>query len=295
LPRAVDQKRDPFPMLQAIKNALKRYWLPIKYRQALSPATQIGQRQLFHTYRAAALNGHPIPLIECGFKVFSQFEEDGLVLALLGSIGLPKVPGRFVDIGAHDGVNSNAANWAIHFGWHGLFIDGDKAALDRGRRFYNRYPDPFSYKPIFLEAFVTAENIDTLLVKSGFEGEIDLLSIDLDGNDYYIWQAITVIQPRIVIIEVHIEYGLLDRVAPYDPKFMPGDNPLEHGASTVAMSRLGLEKGYKLVACNALGHNHIYLRSDLAANFLTLPVEDTLLHPSAKAAMASYEKATKGK
>lgn len=266
---------------QSIKNFLKKHFYIVKVWDKFTPSVQIGQRQLFHYYQDCAKKGNVPDLKDTGFTVFSQHEEDGLLLFIFAVIGMSNR--IFIEIGANDGINSNCANFAINFGWHGLFIDSDKAAIKRGRHFYKKYPDPWAYPPKFVCSKVTCENVNQIVKNSGFEGEIDLLSIDLDGYDYWIWNTLDIIQPRVVIIETHVEFGYNNVVVPYDPNyFYPGKHPVYHGASPVAMNNLAKRKGYRLVGANNYGHNMIYVREGLGDGLIPeVSVESTLQHPSA--------------
>ncbi|MDX6504515.1 MAG: hypothetical protein QOE29_1640, partial [Gaiellaceae bacterium] len=182
--------------------------------QQTSPATKIALRTLFLRYREQAGSGALPSVWDTGFRVFSQFDEDGVLLFLLASGGLETR--RFVDIGAGDGVwASNCANVALNLGFHGLFVEARSVEVERGRAFYASHPDSRERPPVFVQSFVTREAIDDLVRGAGFEGEIDLLSIDIDGNDYWIWEALTVVSPRLVVVEAHTELGLADSVAPY--------------------------------------------------------------------------------
>ncbi|MFO7933712.1 MAG: hypothetical protein R6U78_06490 [Bacteroidales bacterium] len=122
-------------------------------------------------------------------------------------------------------------------------------------------------------------------------GETGLLSIDIDGNDYWIWDAITVIEPQVVIIETHNEFGMNDIVVPYDPDYeYPGKHPVYHGASPVAMTKLANKKGYRLIGSNELGFNFIFVKRGLAENELPeVPVESVLTHPSVKEGYRKFE------
>jgi hypothetical protein len=111
-----------------------------------SPATKIGQLQLWHHYRTQIETGRAPELCETGFRCFSQFEEDGLILFVMAALGIAQ--GVFLDIGSSDGVNSNCANLALNFGWRGTFIDGDESDIARGRAFYERHPDTCSVESI---------------------------------------------------------------------------------------------------------------------------------------------------
>lgn len=262
-------------------------WFLIKGK--ISPLVGVQQLQLYHYYRDKALQGNPTGLANAGFRVFSQFEEDGLLLYILSMIGMETR--RFIEIGSDDGLNSNCANLYFHFGYHGLFIDGNQRSIRRGERFYSRFPNRWYYKPSFLCAMVKRENINQLIEKEGFTGEIDLLSVDIDGNDYWIWDALEVCTPRVVIIETHVEFGLQNIVVPYDPGYsFPGKHPVYHGASAVAMTRLGKKKGYRLVGANRYGSNFIFVKEELCGNLLPEVAPESLLtHPSAVASFANFD------
>lgn len=98
----------------------------------------------------------------------------------------------FVEIGSDDGVYSNSASLYFNFGWHGLFIGGNPRSVKRGRKFFSKYPHPWFYKPKFVCDMVKRENVNQLIEGAGFKGEVGLLCIDIDGNDYWVWDAIFV-------------------------------------------------------------------------------------------------------
>lgn len=252
----------------------------LKVRDRFSPQVQIGQRQLILHYQECLRNKQLPELKDTGFRVFSQFEEDGLLLFLFSVLGTTNQV--FVEIGSDDGINSNCANLAMNFGWTGLFIDGNKKAIERGRKFYNKYPHPWGPKPEFINAMILRENVNELIRNAGIEGEIDLLSVDIDGNDYWIWDALEVVSPRVVIIETHVEFGMNNIVVPYDKDYVyPGKHPDYHGASPIAMARLAKRKGYCLVGANRLGFNMIFVKEELGKDIIPkVTVESVLTDPS---------------
>ncbi len=272
-----------------IKDFFKDRLLIAKVRNRMSGAVQIGQRQLYHYYRDHALAGTLPPITDAGFRVFSQFEEDGKLLYLFAALGMDCK--RFVEIGADDGVNSNSANLYFNFGWHGLFVDANPKSIARGQKFYAKYPHPWFYTPDFVEAMVSPENINQILTDAGYSGEVGLLSIDIDGHDYWVWDAMDVISPQVVIIETHNEFGKENIVVPYDPDYVyPGKHPIYHGASPVAMTKLAHQKGYRLVGANELGFNFIYLRDDLLVDLVPeVSVESVLQHVSQAEGQAQFE------
>ena len=183
--------------------------------------------------RSCGSTGAAPRLRDTGFRVFSQFEEDGKLLFIFAAMGLSS--GTFVDIGAADGINSNCANLALNFGWHGVFIDGNRENIRRGEKFYSEHPDTRLYPSKFVHAMVTRENV--MISKNG------QCPCGCGPNvDRHRWQrllgrdAIDAITPKVVIIETHIEFGSRSIVVPYDKTYVyPGKHPDYHGASPTAM------------------------------------------------------------
>lgn len=272
-----------------IKNFLKDHFLILKIRERFSASVQISQRQLFLDYQRDLKNGTLPKLKDTGFRVFSQFEEDGLLLYIFALIGMENKV--FVEFGSDDGVNSNSANLYFNFGWHGLFIDGNEKAIKRGRKFFSKYPHSWFHQPTFVCDMVKRENINQIISGAGFQGKIGLLSIDIDGNDYWLWDAIDVVDPEVVIIETHNEFGMNNIVVPYDANYIyPGKHPVYHGASPVAMTKLAHKKGYRLVGSNQLGSNFIYVKNGLADEYLPeVSVESCLQHPSTVEGQKTFE------
>jgi hypothetical protein len=250
--------------------------------EATGPAVGMSVRSAYLTQRARVLDGRaPFPLDECGFRVFSQFDEDGVLVHLLGAVGTG--PRLFVDIGGGDGITaSNIAVLAFHLGFHGLVIDANDEQVRRGAAIYARHPATMLHPPVFRSAIVTPANVNGLIESAGITGEIDVLSIDIDGNDFWVWEAIRSVRPRIVIMETHPELGAGAVVVPYrdDPRPKPGEHPGYMGASPAAMTDLAERLGYRLVAGNMYGFNCFYLRNDLADGVIpSLALDDLLRHP----------------
>lgn len=255
-----------------------------------SPATQIAQRNLIATWKQCRASGTVLPLSDVGFRVFSQFEEDGILLYILTLIGSESR--TFIDLGSADGINSNCANLAINHGWTGLFIDGDEDNVRTGRDYYAKHPHTWVSPPQFVCAMICRENINELIRDARLDGEVDLLSIDIDGNDYWVWDAIECITPRVVIVETHVEFGMNSIVVPYDKDYVyPGKHPDYHGASPVAMAKLANKKGYRLIGANNYGFNTIYVRNGVGDDvFPEVPVESILRHPRNQQRYELFEK-----
>ncbi|MCX5829848.1 MAG: hypothetical protein NTV58_17915, partial [Deltaproteobacteria bacterium] len=118
-----------------------------------------------------------------------------------------------------------------------------------------------------------------------------LMSMDIDGNDYWIWDALTVVEPRVVIIETHIEFGMNSIVVPYDKDYVhPGKHPEYFSASPGAMEKLARKKGYRLVGANNYGFNTIYIKDGIGEDILpAVSVENILQHPRNKERQKLFE------
>lgn len=188
-------------------------------------------------------------------RLFSNQEEDGIILSLLAKLNLRE--GFFLDLGSNDCINSNCASLVFHFNWTGIFVDADAQLLNIGKRNYRFFGKSEGLE--FIPTFLDPETVDAFL-KGILKGrEVDFMSLDIDGNDYAIWNAIQSIRPKLLVIENKIEYGLKEIVVPPGAG-IPAD---QWGASITSMIQLGKTKGYTLVAANAAGFNAFFLRNDI--------------------------------
>ena len=181
-------------------------------------------------------------------------------------------------------------------GWQALLFEGDKANIQRGSTFYRRYPETLLTPPTFVHAWIERETINDLIAKQGFQGEIDLLSLDLDGMDYWIWQMIEGIRPRVVVAEYNggIEAERAVTV-PYQKDYsVANTGAWFEGASLLALTKLAKRKGYRLVGCNRCELNAYFVRSDIGAELLpevTVPsclVLPRSNDPARRAALAQF-------
>jgi hypothetical protein len=255
-----------------------------------SPATKLAISMLYDQWRTRAISGQPLPSnLGGGARIFSQFEEDGLLIYLAAVLELENK--SFIDIGSANGINSNCANLALNMGWHGLFIDGNSASIAQGRQYYEKHPDTMLFPPVFVDAFITRENINDLISNAGFSGPIGVLSIDIDGNDYWVWEVLNIVDPAVVIIETNIEFGMRDIVVPYDEKHVyPGKHPDYFSASPVAMVKLAHRKDYRLVGANRYGFNLIFVKKGLHEERVPeVSLDSVLKHPRYFARLNRFE------
>ncbi|MGA2328298.1 MAG: hypothetical protein ABSH05_18625 [Bryobacteraceae bacterium] len=199
------------------------------------------------------------------FSVYSQNGEDGLLLSLIEQTGAASK--TFVEIGVEDAQECNTAILAFLLGWDGLMLEANPLGADAALRLAGRLLARKRNRLQVRQAFVTAENVNGLIEEAGFSGELGVLSIDVDGVDYWLWKAVRVVSPRLVVIEYNASFGATRAVTvPYKPDFRcPREHPgsLYHGASLPALELLGRQLGYALVAVESAGVNAFFVRQDL--------------------------------
>jgi hypothetical protein len=206
-------------------------------------------------------NQPPASLHEAEFRVYSQWGEDGILDYLVRTVAVPRRV--FVEFGVEDYTEANSRFLLTQRGWSGLVLDGSAENIKRIHQdaiFWRHHLKATA-------AFITRENINDLLRTNGLGGPIGLLSVDIDGNDYWVWEAITVVEPAIVVVEYNALFGPERRVTiPYQPKFVRSEAHWSHlyaGASLAALVALGRRKGYSFVGTNRPGNNAFFVRREL--------------------------------
>lgn len=210
-------------------------------------------------------------LRKVGFKVFSQWDEDGIIQYLVSH--LPIQNKTFIEFGVEDYEESNTRFLLLNDHWQGMVLD----ACESDIHFIQTDRIYWEFDLQAKCAWITRENIDSLLLGAGFSEDVGLLSIDIDGNEYWIWEAIQSIRPRIVIVEYNSLFGLHPVSVPYKENFHKLSahySGLYYGCSLAALYHLAKKKGYVLVGSNIWGHNAFFIRSDVASEFRGLEPEE---------------------
>jgi hypothetical protein len=261
------------PVLDAIKQS----------NFTFDPVSQI---HLGMSYRQMIAAGMPLPkLSDTGFKCYSQCDEDGILLYLISALGISSK--LSVEICAGDGSECNSANLIINHNWHGLLVDGNKQLVERGNEYFRKLPQTYVYPPKFVHSWITKSGVNDLVASNGFSGDIGLLSLDLDGVDYWIWEALDAVTPSIVIVEYQDILGP-DRnwTVPYSDTFSAAEHPKTQGmpnfagASLGAFVKLGRRKGYRLVGTNCYGYNAFFIKNGLGDHLLPeVDVSTCFNHP----------------
>jgi hypothetical protein len=217
----------------------------------------------------------PRHLVHFHYGVYSQHKEDGMIAEIFRRI-LPS-DHFFVEFGV-DAVQNNTLALLLQR-WKGLWIEADPEKIARLNRIFARILTRGQLK-IKLSS-ITAENINDVLREAEVADSFDLLSIDVDGNDYWFWKAMTY-RPRVVVIEYNASFGPnIDCKARYDPRWRWKYNRA-FGASLKALELLGREKGYSLVGCDIAGTNAFFVRDDLVQGKFVEPFTSEFHFESAK-------------
>ena len=210
-----------------------------------------------------------------GFKVFSQWDEDGIIQYLISK--LPIENRTFVEFGVEDYEESNTRFLLLNNHWQGMVLDACSADI----RHIQSDRIHWQYDLQARTAWITRANIDSLLAQSGFSDDLGLISIDVNGNDYWIWEAIQSARPRIVVVEYNSLLGLQPICVPYQEDFdrtAAHRSNLYYGSSLAALHHLAKKRGYILLGSNVWGHNAFFVRSDISEGFRGLSPEQAYVH-----------------
>ena len=200
------------------------------------------------------------------FRAFSQWGEDGIIQYLIRNTNISRK--IFIEFGVQNYTESNTRFLLINNNWSGLVVDGDPDYIT----YIKSDPIYWQYNLKAINSFITRDNIDQIFLDNGIQGEIGLLSVDIDGNDYWVWEAINSVNPAIVVSEYNFRFGATRAVTvPYDAGFVRTKahySNIYYGASLKALCILATKKGYTFVGCNSAGNNAFFVRNDLKPDSL---------------------------
>lgn len=214
----------------------------------------------------------PRNICEAEFKVFSQWGEDGIIQWIISKV--PSIEPVFIEFGVEDYRESNTRFLLMNNNWKGLVLDGSEENVKKieASSWYWRYD------LTALCAFVTKENINELIRQNGFHGDIGILSVDIDGNDYWVWEAVEAVTPKVVICEYNSVFGAEKKVTIlYDENFVRSQahhSNLYCGASLASLIALGQSKGYICIGSNSAGNNAFFVHRSLEPFFESLSSEE---------------------
>ena len=234
----------------------------------LNQGTQ--QAILKYLYRnESAPNSYPLSTY--GFSNFSQFEEDGILLYIFARIG--ETNRKVLELGAGSARECMSSNLIINHNWNGFLVDGSEKNKEIAFKFFSQFNNTGILQPKFLVRWIAVENINSICDEFELTGEIDLLSIDIDGNDYWVLKALDKVSPRVIVLEVQNAIPATEIVSrPYLATFNLHDylgvERSFRGASISAFNFLLESRGYCLVGTNHNGVNAFFVRKDIAAGKL---------------------------
>ena len=221
------------------------------------------------------LNQDESDINKAEFRVYSQWGEDGIIQFLINDIEIKNKV--FIEFGVESYIEANTRFLLINNNWAGLIIDGDQKNIDsiKQDKIYWRYN-------LKVDAnFITKQNINQLFINNGIKGEIGILSVDIDGNDYWVLDSIDVVNPCIIICEYNSVFGPDKKVTtPYRDDFVRSKahySNVYYGSSISALNDLAERKGYSLVYGNKNGNNVFFVRNDLMQNFKKITPQEAYI------------------
>jgi len=206
-------------------------------------------------------------LLTYGYQVLAQTDEDGIIAEIFKRISTTNQ--FFVEFGVGNGIENNSANLLFQ-SWKGLWIEGNLECVTSIQQNLKRFITSNQLK--IHQAFISENNVEQIFTNFQVPVELDLLSIDVDSFDYYIWHAINKFKPRIIVIEYNPSWGpTTEWIMPKDviPSFT--NHTSCYGASLKSYEKLGIQKGYSLVGCNITGANAFFVRNDLVKDLFASP------------------------
>ena len=259
-------------MTNRLKDRLRTRLLGQRFRQSVldtqAVAGRLGNQDYFLHHPGLIAPGHRPGFNAYEFSVYSQNGEDGLILYLLSKIGVRNH--YVVEVGIEDGRQCNSINLIRNLGWRGCLIEASDSWAAKATEYLHQ--TGLDDRVRLLHATARPDNINQLLRQGNVPDQIDLLSIDIDSHDYWLWKAIDGLQPGLVVIEYNASFGPERSVTvPYTDNWKV-ISKYYHGASLTALARLGKQKGYLLAGCDTKGVNAFFVRSDLAASAGIQPV-----------------------
>jgi len=260
-------------MFSALSKIVRRVYKPIHYlednlKYEISKKDRIEQLAFLNQLNIInqlKQNNNSFSFEEVGFRQHSQNLEDGILLYIFNLIGISNK--ICVEICASNGKQCNSANLILNHGWTGFLFDGDLKLIEEGIDFYRNNPKTTALPPKMIHAWVTAENVNELLKSNGINGQVELLSLDMDGVDYWILESINSISPKVIVVETQCIWGN-DRsvTVPYSPEFKAqfiDEFGIYSGASLPAFKKLFNKKGYRLIGIEPYGFNAFFMRNDI--------------------------------
>jgi hypothetical protein len=278
---------------------MKPYYL-FKKIDEISGIDTIAQLNLMMNYKLLAAQKAPLPKInDVEFRVYSENGEDGILLYIFSLIGTTNK--KAVEICCGDGIQNCTANLIINHGWQGHLFEGNPERVKTAKQFYFDTVNTKQWPPVIANEWIAPETINDTLKKHNCAGEVDLLSLDMDGVDYWVWDAITEISPRVFVCEFNNLWPADKALTVPNDKNFKADYNNKYGAdfsgaTLGAFVKLAKNKGYRLVGVQRLGYNAFFIKNGIGEEYFPEVDPATQLnHPYAVYARTERNKNVKDK
>ncbi len=249
--------------MNIFKSAVSKVGQQLRTKLVSDSQVLLGQIAARQTRQLATISS----LQDVEFKVFSQWGEDGILDWIIERAQIPARMHTFVEFGVESYQEANTRFLLYNRNWRGLVLDGGTAA----DAYLKSSGLALHFDITAKSAWITRDNINDLIAGAGFTGDIGVLSVDIDGNDYWVWEAIDAVRPVICVCEYNAVFGDLWPVSiPYEERFtrtLPKYSHLFYGASIVALRSLAQKKGYVFLGTTLAGNDAFFIREDYASRF----------------------------
>lgn len=250
-------------MLKSLKQRLRASLLPRAILEDLQ-AIRLAQGSILSNQ---VRTSNSVRMADWEFQVFSQWGEDGIIQKLTSVV--PVVNATFIEFGVEDFHEANCRFLMMHDNWSGFVVDSSERNVER----IEKAPWYWKYDLRARQAYLTRENLVSVLAESGFDRDLGLLSVDVDGMDYWLLEAaLSAYTPRILVVEYNAVFGAERPISiPYTQDFerhARHHSGLYYGASLAAFAHLARKHGYELVGAGSAGVNAFFVRADVLPSSL---------------------------
>lgn len=249
---------------------MKPFYL-YKKMDEISGIDAVTQLNLMMSYKIMAAQKVELPkLNDVEFRVYSENGEDGILLYIFSLIGTANK--KAVEICCGDGIQNCTANLIVNHGWQGFLFEGNAERVKTARDFYANTTNTRIWPPVIANEWIAADSINDVIKKYGCEGEVDLLSLDMDGVDYWVWNAISVVQPRVLVCEFNLLWPADKTLTVPNDKNFKADYNSKYGAdfsgaTLGAFVKLCKKKGYRLVGVQRYGFNAFFIKNGVGEEY----------------------------
>lgn len=261
----------------------------------LKDLIKISSNELIENIKKKETNKDKKVLLNYGYSVFSQGDEDGIINEIFSRIKLNNK--KFIELGVENGLENNTTNLLLN-GWNGVWFEGNKKWKKQIDECFSELIDKKKLKVNF--ELINKNNVNDLLKNEFTENEkIDFLSIDIGLQTYHVLNAINYIQPRVISVEYNARLGPHNLWIADNESKMVWNNDIYYGASLKSYENMLNKKGYSLVGCSLTGVNAFFINKEEDLELFKSPFTSENHHQEERIYLlkyfASYHKKKFGK